>query len=175
MNIALITKWWWSLLTCRNGLLQRILKDKYGPQRGSWSTKPRNNTNVLTFWKAIRSTADVFHSSIRYEIGWGSEDTFWRDRWCMENMLGLYETAVDKDALIGDYWHRGRWMINLDRDFLGDRVHDLTSLKFVLAATTIEDHDWDISEWRWSPISQHSVSSTYNTTIDGGQDLPIAN
>lgn len=59
----------------------------------------------------------------------------------MENMLGLYETAVDKDALIGDYWHRGRWMINLDRDFLGDRVHDLTSLKFVLAATTIEDHD----------------------------------
>lgn len=56
---------------------------------------------------------------------------------------------------------------HLDRDLLCDRVHELTFLKSVLAIVTIQPHDSDIPEWRWSPLGQHSISSTYNSTIDG--------
>lgn len=88
--------------------------------------------------------------------------------------LSPYEIALEKDAFLRDYCHKGIWMLNLDRNSLGDRVCCHSSLKSILTNMLQGTHDKDVSEWRWTINGQFSVRSTYITIIDGGQVLQIA-
>lgn len=76
MNITLISKWWWNLQTHSEGMLTKLIWSKYGPRRGSWATKPRNNCNLSAFWRNVRSMFPMFSHEVRYKIGRGQQTVF---------------------------------------------------------------------------------------------------
>lgn len=116
MNITLMSKWWWLLITNHNSTLVRLLRDKYGPRRGSWSTKSRYTMNNSAFWKDLNKIGGMFWQSVIFKIGRGSQVGFWKDRWCTTNSLramfsSIFELATDKDATGACYWQCENWNV----------------------------------------------------------------
>lgn len=76
--------------------------------------------------------------------------------------------AIDKDVLMGDYWHRGCWKLALQR--IDSHRDDLTikNLKGMLEGVSPGDHDLDTPRWRWERKGYFLVYSTYHLLVDGG-------
>lgn len=155
MNLALITKRWWLLFVHPTGALQNLLQYKYGPRRGSWTAKSRNSSNISPFWKDVMSIANFSWHSIIFRVGENPKVAFWKEQWHCPNKLSnlfllIFELAIDKDALVGDYWHRGRWNLALARNVTLENTNPLVELKTLLYGVSPGDSEWDIPVWRWN-------------------------
>lgn len=69
MNKALLTRWWWNLLTQPDKTINKIFKDRYGPRRGTQTETYRNATNLSFIRKGINSTIEILQAALAYELG----------------------------------------------------------------------------------------------------------
>lgn len=81
MNIALLTKWWWKLVSKPESLIVWVLEEKYQSKDGTWSGKERNPSDVSIFWKGIMSVKEIFTVGLYFELGNGQDISSWKHKW----------------------------------------------------------------------------------------------
>ncbi|GAU42248.1 hypothetical protein TSUD_327260 [Trifolium subterraneum] len=112
VNISLLTKWRWRLLTDDNSTWKQVLKSKYGntvfgrvelgedsrPWFSSlwWRDIGSLGTNLETNW---------FSQQVVKKIGNGRLTSFWKDKWFGDNSLldrfpRLFSVSTQKDASV---------------------------------------------------------------------------
>lgn len=67
-NLALMTKWWWSILRHLNGTLQRLLKLKYGAPRRAWRSGGRREEEDEKYLKLLERSNDLQKSLLTWCI-----------------------------------------------------------------------------------------------------------
>jgi hypothetical protein len=88
MNISLLTKWKWGLLSEGDSIWKNVLRDKYdGGESGfGWNSSVLTPNNVSPWWKDLVSVGlvvgtDRFQGIFFKRIGNGSDTSFWHDTW----------------------------------------------------------------------------------------------
>jgi hypothetical protein len=106
-NQALLGKWLWHFATERDALWRKVVEVKYGSMAGGWCTNQVMGTYGVGVWKHIRRGWECFSKFIKFEVGDGSQISFWQDIWCGDQLLKvsyleLYRIARNKEAWVND-------------------------------------------------------------------------
>jgi len=78
-NRALMGKWLWRYGREREALLRLVIDVKFESLKGGWCSKEELGTFGVGVWKYIRRGCDKFHKFVRFEVGVGSQVTFWHE------------------------------------------------------------------------------------------------
>jgi hypothetical protein len=75
---------------------------------GGWCTNQAMRSYGVGVWKHIRRGWECFSKFIKFEVGDGSQISFWHDTWCgaqplKESYPELYRIARNKEAWMSDY------------------------------------------------------------------------
>jgi hypothetical protein len=73
--------------------------------RGGWCSKEVLGTFGVGVWKQIRRGWDKFRTLVRFEVGVGSQVSFWHNWWCGDRSLKqcfpvLLSIVRNKDAMV---------------------------------------------------------------------------
>jgi hypothetical protein len=123
MNISLLTKWKWRLLTEGESIWRNVLKEKYsGGERGfGWLSRPLASNIASSWWNDLVSIGTVdgvdrLCGIFFKRIGNGGETSFWHDRWVGVQPLKdvfprLFLVSTQKEACVSEVGRRvlGRW------------------------------------------------------------------
>ncbi|KAL9663703.1 hypothetical protein QQ045_019094 [Rhodiola kirilowii] len=114
-NMALLAKWWWKLITSRDGLWRRMVVEKYAiKDPHNLNRVSSRNSKMSRSWrdilKIVQSNSEVgqaFREGIKLKLGKGDETDFWEDIWIGDRPLKalypkLWELAVNKHAKVSD-------------------------------------------------------------------------
>jgi hypothetical protein len=106
-NQALLGKWLWRFATERDALWRKVVEVKYGSMAGGWCTNQVMRSYGVGVWKHIRRGWEYFSKYITFEVGDGSQISFWHDTWCGDQPLKesypeLYRIARNKEAWVSD-------------------------------------------------------------------------
>ncbi|CAM8969112.1 unnamed protein product [Rhodiola kirilowii] len=127
-NLALLTKWWWQLISGKGGLWRRMIIEKYGfnglldPSRGTVNPRRLSNSwkNILATVKGNEEVGIAFREGVILKLGRGNELSFWEDAWAGEKPFKdvypkLFMLAVDGQAKVGEsgLWVEGVWHWNI--------------------------------------------------------------
>ncbi|KAG7965378.1 hypothetical protein I3843_09G220400 [Carya illinoinensis] len=90
-----------------NALWRNILDVKYGSIWGGWCTKEVRGAYRVGVWKFIRNGWNDFLGNCKYEMGRGTQISFWHDIWCGDVALksafpSLYRIALDPDSSVAE-------------------------------------------------------------------------
>lgn len=124
VNLALLAKWHWRLLTDALGIWKSILVGRYGECFPSPRGRPNSLRRFSTWWYNISllggpsdATSDWFSQGVVQIIGDGLSTFFWHDPWCGSTTLnvrfsGLFNLSLNKDVLVGELgsWVRDVWV-----------------------------------------------------------------
>jgi hypothetical protein len=123
MNISLLTKWRWRLLSKGQSIWKNVLWDRYGGgERGvSWMTRRLPANKASPWWNDLVSVgvvagsdrlSDIFFK----KIGNGSNTSFWHDKWVGTQPLKevfprLFLISTQKECSVMEVgrWNSGRW------------------------------------------------------------------
>ncbi|KAL9681272.1 hypothetical protein QQ045_013054 [Rhodiola kirilowii] len=108
-NVAMLTKWWWQLISGKGGLWRRMIIDKYGfkgllePSRVLLNPRRLSNSwkNILAALKGNDEVGVAFREGVKLKLGKGNELSFWEDAW-----------AGEKSFKVDGRWH---WNIKFRR------------------------------------------------------------
>ncbi|GFZ14619.1 hypothetical protein Acr_24g0008090 [Actinidia rufa] len=108
-NKALLGKWIWRFALGEDKMWCRVIKGKYGCERGDWRTKDIAQPHGTGLWKGIMKVWGDFYPQVKYQLGNGSRIRFWHDDWCYQmplraRFLDLFALASDQDASVVDCW-----------------------------------------------------------------------
>ncbi|XP_073105904.1 uncharacterized protein [Elaeis guineensis] len=78
LNQTLLCKWWWNLFTNDKKPWSAVIKTNYYRDRPV-SLKPLIRKNLSEFWKQVYSVKDIFQSMVKFQVGTGSQLSFWDD------------------------------------------------------------------------------------------------
>jgi hypothetical protein len=109
MNVLsiIVGIWLWRFATERDALWRKVVEVKYGSMDGGWCTNQVMGTYGVGVWKHIRRGWECFSKFIKFEVGDGSQISFWHDIWCGDQPLKvsypeLYRIARNKEAWVSD-------------------------------------------------------------------------
>ncbi|GFS45225.1 hypothetical protein Acr_00g0094990 [Actinidia rufa] len=102
-NKALLGNWIWRFALGEDKLWCRVIKGKYGILRGAWRTKDIIRSHETGLWKGIMKVGGDFSPQVSYQLGNGSNISFWYDDWCSQMPLRdrfpeLFALATYQDA-----------------------------------------------------------------------------
>ena len=103
LNKSLLGKWNWRLAVEDNPPWKRLIKVKYGLEKGNWHLKEPKGRFGVGVWKEIRREAQLMKQDCNFILGDGGRIRFWEDKWCGSNTLCdlyfmLYALANSKGA-----------------------------------------------------------------------------
>jgi hypothetical protein len=75
--------------------------------KGEWCSKEVLSTFGVGVWKHIKRGWDKFSNFVRFEVGDGSDASFWHDWWCGDRSLKqcfpvLFSIVRNKNAMVVD-------------------------------------------------------------------------
>ncbi|KAL9676091.1 hypothetical protein QQ045_004304 [Rhodiola kirilowii] len=123
-NIALLAKWWWILISSRDGLWRRMVVEKYAIKDAhNLNRVSSRNRKISRSWrdilKVINSNSEIgkaFQEGIKLKLGKGKKIDFLEDIWLGDQSLKtqypkLCELSVKKNAKISEMgsWSEGSW------------------------------------------------------------------
>jgi hypothetical protein len=188
MNISLLTKWKWRLLTEGNSIWKSVLQQRYsGGERGfGWMSRRLVTNSASPWWNDLVSIGlvggiDRLSGIFFKRIGNGGETSFWHDVWVGVQSLKevfprLFLVSTQKDACVSEVgrWVSGVWEWDLKwrRNFFvwEEEGRDmLVNLLFPIQLATSND------EWKCHHVSggMFSVRSIYRF-LAGSIIPPIA-
>ncbi|MCH85824.1 ribonuclease H protein [Trifolium medium] len=114
VNLAMLGKWRWRLLSEGAGLWKDILVTKYrvvrtGSHHGGHEDEFRVASswwkNILLLWAPFDSTSDWFSESVIKVIGNGLTTSFWNDSWIGDDPLKVcfprhYQVSVQRVVMV---------------------------------------------------------------------------
>jgi hypothetical protein len=119
MNISLLTKWKWRLLSEGESIWQNILRDRYGGGESGvgWLFRSLPSINASPWWNDLMSVGivagvDRLHGIFSKKIGNGGNTSFWHDSWVGPQPLKevfprLFLISTQKMSSVLDC---GRWV-----------------------------------------------------------------
>ncbi|KAL9666964.1 hypothetical protein QQ045_001308 [Rhodiola kirilowii] len=128
MNLVLLSKWWWKLITGKGGLWTRMVLEKYAIKRPHNPSEMLGSPNRLSnSWKDILKivqgnfeVALAMKEGLKLKLGDGSGTSFWHDVWLGDKSLKdqypkLHLLSSDCQASAGEmgHWVGGIWFWEL--------------------------------------------------------------
>jgi hypothetical protein len=126
VNISLLTKWRWKLLSSVNEVWKEVIVAKYGEDsRGKVRPGIGFGPNIASRWWNdvcnLDKDSDWFVRAVEKKVGSGNNTLFWSDIWVGEQPLRerfprLYGISTQKEGLIANLgvWIDGGWRWNLE-------------------------------------------------------------
>jgi hypothetical protein len=184
VNISLLTKWKWRLLSSSSLMWKEVIRSKYGDEvigRVEWGEGSKPWFSSL-WWKDICSIglnldSNWYSQGVKRIVGNGASTKFWLDSWIGNLVLKdhfprLFSITSQKDATIASVWRRGEgnsWNFNWRRRLFVWEEALVTELLGVIQGVTLAERE-DKWSWQHDTTSEFSVKSTYdflsNLTID---------
>ncbi|GAU51224.1 hypothetical protein TSUD_412300 [Trifolium subterraneum] len=178
VNLALLGKWRWRLISGEEGLWLDIVRAKYGPLGCSshLGGRVRGFRGVSSWWKEIsllgvclESLSDWFSTGVRKVVGNGLSTSFWFDPWLGEVPLKvqfprLFQVSINQESQVGSFgkWDGGVWVWEFRwrrRLFVWEQelLHGLLVLLDSVSMSLSAD-SWS---WKFEPSGMYSVKSAY--------------
>ena len=115
----------------REALWRRVIRAKYGAEKGDWCANSVPGSNGVSLWKTISSGWSTFSRHIQFQIGDGTRVKFWHDVWCGDNplsmcFLDLFRISNDKEAYVVVLMLFPNGVLFWDLNFLRE-IHDRES------------------------------------------------
>jgi hypothetical protein len=180
VNISLLAKWRWRLISGGNALWIDVIKSKYGEQvigKLEWEDRYKPWFSSL-WWKdlsSIGSNLDTnwFGRSVKRNLGNGASTSFWLDTWVGNSPLKdrfprLFSISNQKEALVADLWGGsgvGRWNFSWRRAPFAWEEPLLEEFMAAIQSIGLSDHQ-DYWSWVLEPNGIFSVKSTYAIVSD---------
>jgi hypothetical protein len=175
VNISLLSKWRWRLLSEDNSMWQKVIKRKYGELACGTvvigeECKPWFSSN---WWRDICSIgrnldSDWFHQQVVKRIGDGRHTRFWRDPWLgdfsiMNRFPRLYSISTQQEVTVAALWNSTGsvgWVLNWRRRLFEWEQELLDELRLLLNQVSLSQEG---DRWVWKPGDGglFSVKSTF--------------
>ena len=113
MNVCLMVKWMWKLMTGQQGLWADILCNKYLRHKDLLVDSHGLGSQ---FWNAIQKFKSLLSLGAKHEIRDGSSTRFWEDWWVGSGPLrarfpALFAIVAEPGASVAQSFHDGEWHI----------------------------------------------------------------
>ncbi|GKU92387.1 hypothetical protein SLEP1_g6121 [Rubroshorea leprosula] len=123
-NLALLGKWWSRIAEGEEGLLYRVIREKYGSKGGNWLNWIEEGKQRGSLWWRDVCRLDYLNTSrvgwlsdgFTLELGEGNSVRFWEDVWLGDTPLSnkfprLFLNSLDKTKCISQlgHWNNGSW------------------------------------------------------------------
>jgi len=114
VNISLLAKWRWRLLTKNGSLWKNVLQDKYGDGVAALevSSGGIRSSVASNWWKDLMKLEGGggdgwLVTEVVHKVGDGMNTSFWKDRWHSEEVLcnlypRLYALSTNKNVMVGE-------------------------------------------------------------------------
>ncbi|GKV50269.1 hypothetical protein SLEP1_g56981 [Rubroshorea leprosula] len=128
-NLALLGKWWSRLAEGEEGLLYRVIREKYGSSGGNWlNWIEENNQKGSLWWRDVcrldyscTSRVGWLLDGFKLKLGEGNSVKFWEDVWIGDESLAnkfprLFLNSLGKSKSISQmgFWSNGSWNWSLE-------------------------------------------------------------
>nr|XP_051211161.1 uncharacterized protein LOC127328612 [Lolium perenne] len=155
MNVALILKWVWRILSDDGGLWLKLIKAKYLRGRPLLACDRREGSQ---FWRALQDVKHEVRAGLSFSIGDGRGTMFWLDPWlgaspiCLD-FPDLFAICANPPCLVADVAQRG-WDILFRRGLTQGEALSLARLRNLLPDAL--PGGLDSPSWRLSPSGSFS-------------------
>ena len=108
LNLSLMAKLGWRLITDLDKLWAKVMHAKYG-KGGTWTSKLVNKRAASNAWRGMVASQHILKQGTRTRVYNGLKTLFWRDTWLGDTpLIDLAYTdipLVDFYKLVQDYWN----------------------------------------------------------------------
>ena len=166
MNVALILKWVWRILSDDGGLWLKLIKAKYLRGRPLLACDRREGSQ---FWRALQDVKHEVRAGLSFSIGDGRGTMFWLDPWlgarpiCLD-FPDLFAICADPPILVADA-AQGGWDILFRRGLTQGEALSLALLRNLLP--DVLPGGLDSPSWRLTPSGSFSVRTAYRALFRG--------
>jgi hypothetical protein len=174
VNISLLSKWKWKLLSCENELWKEIVVARYG--KDVMGKRVLGEVDVTrwgsSWWRdlcLIDKDSAWFNNAIGKRVGNGNLTSFWNEHWIGDQTLRqrfprLFGISMHRDDMIGNMgsWVDGDWQWELQwrrRFFAWEDEQYREFLEIIAPFRPSDDHD----RWLWlgDSVQGFSANSAY--------------
>ncbi|XP_057794267.1 uncharacterized protein LOC131010650 [Salvia miltiorrhiza] len=159
MNIAMLGKTGWRLLTDTDSLVCRVLKAKYFPNTDFLAATVGHSPSFS--WRSICSAQDLLRRGIRWRIGDGAQVRVFKDPW-LRNGDSFRVTAAGPifldDLRVHDVMNQTMtgWNVDLLKSIVGE-----ADFKNIMSIPLLPNAGPDRMIWHYSNNGIYSVKSAY--------------
>ncbi|KAL9681628.1 hypothetical protein QQ045_013414 [Rhodiola kirilowii] len=181
-NMALLTKWWWNLISGRGGLWRRMVLEKYAikgahvPGEVSLKTRKLSSCwkNIINAVKGNDEIGAAFREGLKLRLGRGNEIKFWDDVWAgvssfKDQYPRLHILAENPQAVVGEMgvWENGVWLwkLRFRRALYQWEEVQKSELMEGLRHLQIKERMDDRVVWTFSADGIYSMSSLMRTAL----------
>jgi hypothetical protein len=173
-NQALLGEWLWRYGRERDALWRLVIDAKFESLKGGWCSKEVSGSFGVGVWKHIRRGWEKFRNFVRFEVGNGSNISFWQDWWCGDRSLkqcfpDLFSIVRNKDAMVADNLvvHNGviQWNVLFTRQIQDWEMDMVFSFFDRLYSTSARHGEGDRLVWDPSKKCVFEVRSFYEELI----------
>ncbi|GKV25499.1 hypothetical protein SLEP1_g34934 [Rubroshorea leprosula] len=163
-NLALLGKWWSRLAEGEEGLLYRIIREKYGSSGSNWlNWIEEDNQKGSLWWRDVcrldyscTSTVGWLLDDFKLKLGEGNSVKFWEDIWIGDESLAqkfprLFLNSLGRSKSISQmgFWNNETWNWSLEwrRPNFSWEEHSMAELWRMLQ--NIQPIKGQKDQWEW--------------------------
>jgi hypothetical protein len=133
MNVALMLKWVWRIITDDRGLWLKLVKAKYLRGQPLLACEPREGS---PFWRSLHNIKHIIRARLSLSMGDDRGTMFWLDPWLSgrpirQDFSKLYAICADPSILVAESAQRD-WAIQFCRGLAQGKAMSLEWLRNLL-------------------------------------------
>nr|VDC67117.1 unnamed protein product [Brassica rapa] len=166
LNLALLGKQMWRMLTNKNSLLTRVFKSRYFKKSDPLSAPLGSRPSYA--WRSIHAAQKLVQQGARVIIGSGKDTKVWSERWIgskpamMVTSMRRHERGrqldVSEDMRVSELLcgNGSEWNAELVRDMFTEEVKSK-----ILAIRPAGRNSMDTYSWEYTKTGHYTVKSAY--------------
>ena len=169
MNECLMVKWIWKIEKGSDETWFQLLKAKYMPNGGFFTSKNRGTSQ---FWRSLHKVKHLFKWGAIYKAKGGRNVGFWDDVWIGNTPLRIQFPHLHKMssfplARASEYWKDGGWSIDFRRSLTISERASWEELENSLPTSLVDD-ERDEVVWALDRTKVFSTKSLYSFLSNRG-------
>ncbi|CAM8878686.1 unnamed protein product [Rhodiola kirilowii] len=182
-NSALLARWWWRLVSSRDGLWRRMILEKYSIKECQNLEEVKvHERKVSKPWKdilgVVKGSSEVglaFREGLNFKLGNGNTLRFWDDIWLGDRPLKvsykkLWSLATNKKAKVKEMgiWAEGNWMwqVKFRRSLYQWEEVKKDELLRTLCHVQLKNEEEDHIVWTHSEDGRFRVNSLLKAALE---------